>query len=162
VGVKVLANKADDFIHQLYIEMFKKLVRTACFRIRDYHAAEDIAQDVFVLAHKMQDDLVVHPNPKGWLFDTLNKKLMHELRARTRFIASLEKLEAKLLAEQSENNEIKSDKFDHLTQQEFDMLKMVYNDGFTIKMVAEKLGLTYETCRRQIQRAKDKVRNCEL
>ena len=158
----VLTNKADDMIHQLYMEMFTKLFRAANLRLRDHHAAEDVAQDVFVLAHKMKDDLLVHPNPKGWLFDTLKNKLMHEMRARTRFIASLEKLETRLLTEQPDNSEFNSDKFDRLTQREFDMLKMVYSDGFTIRMVAEKLGLSYETCRRQIQRAKDKVRDCEL
>lgn len=153
-----MANNTDDLISQLYNDMYNKLVMSAYIRLRNYQAAEDIVQDVFALAQEKRDNLLIHPNPGGWLFDVLKKKLLHELRAMTRFKAMQGKLEAGLTAELPAETGTVPDRFDHLTETEYNLLKSIYIEGSTIRMVAEKLGLSYETCRRYVQRTKDKIK----
>ena len=153
-----LTSDTDDLISQLYDDMYKKLVMTAYTRLRNYQAAEDIVQDVFALAQEKRVNLLLHPNPGAWLFDVLKKKLMHELRSMTRFKAMLAKLEVGLTAELSAETASIPDRFDHLTEKEYNVLRTIYIDGSTIRMVAEKLGLSYETCRRHVQKTKDKIR----
>jgi len=144
----------------LYDENFKKLVRAAYTKIHNYQSAEDLAQDVFELAQRKIEVLLAHPNPTGWLLDVLGKKLMHELRAWGRFRTSME-----ALAERISKNPPAKGAYDPdgrlgcLTEEEFRMLKLLYCDGFTLRMVAEKMGMTYDTCRRRVQMAKDKARN---
>jgi len=157
-----LTKEAGEFFDQLYIDMFKKLVRSAHFRLRDHNAAEDIAQDVFALAYENIEYLMSHPYPKRWLFSVLGKKLLHEYRARGNFEKLQKRLELDLPMAHPAEIESRPDQLDCLTETEYKMLLMIYNDGYTIRMVAEELGLTYETCRRHIQKAKDKIRDYKI
>ena len=150
-----------DFIEKLYCSELKKLIRAANLKLRNYQTAEDMAQDVFVLAQEKREALMSHPEPERWLLNVLRKKLMHEFRARSKFMGALIELEARARSEEFADNEFKSELFDCLTEEEIEMLKLIWVDGYTIRMVAEKLGIKYETCRRRIQRAKDKIRDCE-
>jgi len=158
-GVAALAGNCDDLIDQLFCGMYKKLVRAAYIRLRNYQTAEDIVQDVFVLAQEKRDSLLIHPNPGGWLFDALKKKILHEFRSMIRFNSMKLRLEMEIPAQQFTEIGFRSDRFDFLTEIEYEMLVTIYIDGFTIRMVADKLGYTYETCRRHVQRTKNKIRN---
>ena len=152
-------NDNDDFIHSLFYKNEKKLFTIAYLQLKNYHAAEDIVQDVFVVLNEKKETVLAHPKPVAWLFVVLKYKLLHEYRARVRFRIAQEKLEQKLQVEQSSSSDFTSDIFDCLTERELNMLSMLYADGLTIRMIAEKLGIKYETCRRQVQRAKSKLLN---
>ena len=159
-----LVNDADNLICQLYHGMYAKLFRAAYMRLRDYHAAEDIVQDTFTAAQKRKEELLNHPNKEGWIFDVLKKKILHEFRARARFIALQGKLEMRMPSvsfEEIVENGMSSGKFDCLTEEEHKILKMIYGDGLSIRMVAEELGLSYQMCRRFAQLAKEKLKDCE-
>jgi len=155
-----LIGNAEDLIYQLYQSMYKKLVRAAMTKLRNYPDAEDITQDVFTLAEMKKNDLLTHPNPEGWLFDVLKNKILHEYRTRGRFKVALGKLEAGYSDHYIPEDDSVPDIFDCITKDEYDLLKRIYVDGYTIRLVAEQSGLNYETCRRRVQRIKDKVRNC--
>jgi RNA polymerase sigma-70 factor (ECF subfamily) len=151
-------NDDDDLIAQLYRSMYKKLFLAAFSKLRNYHTAEDITQDVFTFAQKKRKELSTHPNQEGWLFDVLKNKLKHELRAKTRFTAMQSKLEAQLPISHPSEIGFSRRIIDSLTEKEYKMMKMIYIEGFTIREVSEKLDIQYDTCRRQVQNAKEKVR----
>ena len=153
-----LIDNAEDFIHRLYVDMYIKLVQVASITLRDYHTAEDLAQDVFTLALERREFLLNHPNPEGWLFNALTNKLLHEFRSRTRFKAVQLKLELQPSTKRMGRIGFKSNIFDRLTEKEYKLLKMIYIEGFTIREVSNELGLPYERCRRHVKRAKEKLR----
>lgn len=148
----------NDLIVRLYRSMYKILFLAAYSKLRNYHSAEDITQDVFAFAQEKRKELSVHPNQQGWLFDVLNNKLKHELRAKTRFIAMQGKLEIQPPLAHPAKNGFSQSIVNCLTENEYNMMKMIYIEGFTIREVSEKLGLHYDTCRRQVQNAKNKLK----
>jgi RNA polymerase sigma-70 factor (ECF subfamily) len=150
-------DSAEDFIAQLYNRMYKKLYLAAYSRLRSFHAAEDITQDVFVLAQEKREELLVHPNPEGWLFDTLKNKIKHELRAKTRFFAMQGKLEAMWQTTRNSKIGFSQEMINCLTEKEHRLMRMIFVEGYSIREVAKKYGLIYDTCRRHVQAAKEKL-----
>jgi len=155
--VFALINKTEDLISQLFSDYSEKLFRAAKVKLHNYHTAEDVVQDVFVLALEKREMLLIHPYPEGWLFIVLRKKLLHELRACIRSKALQEKLELILSTVQPAEYGSRSDRFDSISEKEYILLSMIYVDGSPMRTVAEKLGISYETCRRRVQKAKHKI-----
>lgn len=52
-------------MRELYIEMYPKLYQYARVKLGDRQLAQELAQDVFVLAQEKIDSLRQSPNPKG-------------------------------------------------------------------------------------------------
>jgi len=63
----------DEFISQLYHDMFDFLSMYAMCRLIDPSSAEEAIQDTFLTAWVKKDDLASSPNPRGWLVNTLKK-----------------------------------------------------------------------------------------
>ena len=153
-----LINDTEDFITQLYNGMHKKLFLAAYSKLHNFHTAEDITQDVFVLAQENREELSSHPNPEGWLFDTLKNKIKHEFRAKARFIVFQGKLKTWPQATRSSKIGFSQDMINCLTENEQKMMGKIFIDGYSIREVAQIYGLPYETCRRQVQIAKEKLK----
>ena len=151
-------DEADDFIARLYSRMYIKLFLAARSRLHNFNTAEDITQDVFAVAQEKREELSVHPKPEGWLFDTLKNKLKHELRAKARFFSMQEKLETIQQSTNSSKIGFSQEMINCLTEKEYKLMRMIYVEGFSIREVAQMHGMLYETCRRQVQAAKEKLK----
>ena len=55
----------DTFLEDLYREMYQKLYAFARVRLRDEQLAQEVTQDVFVLAQEKLDEVRHSPNPQG-------------------------------------------------------------------------------------------------
>lgn len=73
-----------DFITPLYNEEHERLFKAAYRRTMDWELAQDLVQDVFLLAIFHQAKLVQHPKPGAWLMQTLQNLIMNELRSPSR------------------------------------------------------------------------------
>lgn len=73
-----------DFIVPLYNEEYDRLFKAAYRRTRDRELAQDLVQDVFLLAIFNQAKLMKHPKPGAWLMQTLQNLIMNELRSLSR------------------------------------------------------------------------------
>ena len=62
---------AEQFIEKLYCTTRDKLFRYAYRLIGRVEKAEELVQEVFVLAMLHKEELLSHANPQGWLFVTL-------------------------------------------------------------------------------------------
>jgi len=157
--MKPLGRKAEELLEELFHDMFIKLVEAANFKLRDYQAAEDIVQDTFALAQEKIEDLISCENPRGWLYNVMKNKLLHELRSRSRFLVMQKKLEVDQLTVDPPEITFRPDYFDILSEEEYEMLRSVYVDGLPIRMVAEMMSLSYDVGRKRIQKAKEKLRH---
>lgn len=62
----------NDFIAPLYNEEHERLVKVAYRKTKDWELAQDLVQDVFLLAIFNQTKLMQHPKPGAWLMQTLD------------------------------------------------------------------------------------------
>lgn len=79
-----LDKQQNQFIEELYIEMYDKLTVYAQSALDDPSQAEEAVQDTFRIACAKPDDLLSSKNPKGWLFKTLKNVIKNTLHNRAR------------------------------------------------------------------------------
>jgi RNA polymerase sigma-70 factor (ECF subfamily) len=150
----------EEAFYKLYEEMFPKLKRIAMIKLRDEHKAEDIAQDTLIVAYDKREQVFQFPEPKKWVYGVLHKKLKHEFRSKARFALMMNKLERGFQEEQATDcNDGWEELLDGLTCDEYQLLKMIYVEGYSNKEAAEKLNIPYDRCRKQVQRAKERIRS---
>ena len=72
----------DTFLEDLYREMYQKIYAFARVRLRDEQLAQEVTQDVFVLAQEKLDEVRHSPNPQGWLIRAAGYAVQHAQRDR--------------------------------------------------------------------------------
>ena len=151
-------NRADSqFIEALYREMYDKLYRFANVRLGNHHLAQELVQDVFVLAQEKISDVRSSSNPQGWLMKALSNSLLHALRTKKMILARTVLLDENIAAPPPEPvSEYGLDSF--LQPEEWTIISLIYCYGFSIEETAEKMGITYEACRKRLYRTRKKIK----
>ena len=149
------AAELRELVGSLYREHFKKLVeraqRSGCSP--DY--AEDIVQEVFQTAMVKSAELYASKNRIGWLMLTLRNKIGDNFRAMQyaqRLMADMEKLYTDDYEDQFDPKDLYKGL---IGDEELDLLIRFYVEGYSIRFLAENLGISFETCKKRIQRAKN-------
>ena len=89
----------DAFLEELYREFFPKLWRYALTALRDPERAREVVQDTFHEAVRRIDVVMVHENPRGWLMETLKKKIKRAERDLNRYMMRFLSLHSDLAQE---------------------------------------------------------------
>lgn len=150
------------FIQKLFQDTYRGLYAYALASLRDPQRAEELVQDVFLLAIETADALLRSPNPKGWLFRAVKNQLRHEYRAQQR----LKKLCCSLEALPEQNHPAAPDVYElelqalraAFTPEEWDMLQRAYIRQERIADIAAAHGLSYDACRKRLYRLKARAR----
>ena len=156
----VLSAVENEFIKELIISMSADLLRIANSKLRNCDDSKDALQETFLAAYNNIDKLMRSNNPKGWLVNTLKFKVMHLQRAKFRYIKLLEKLESEndttdIISIEDYNN---PDLYTIIMKDEYKILRLAYEEGYSVREVADKLGINYETCKKRIQAARYKLK----
>ena len=147
----------DTFLEELYREMYPKIVAYARVRLRDEQLAQELTQDVFVLAQEKLDDLRQSPNPRGWLIRAAGYAVLHAQRDRQyieRRTLPLEEAELAAPPPEPEDEDLKS----RMSPEEWLLLRAIYCDGYSIKEAARLCHLSFEACRKRLLRCKQRLR----
>lgn len=76
-----MENSADTiFFNQLCETYYTRIYRYCMVRLHDAAGAEDLTQEVFVVAWTRRKDLMVHENPPGFLYVTAQNLTLARLR----------------------------------------------------------------------------------
>ncbi|MCH5353780.1 MAG: sigma-70 family RNA polymerase sigma factor [Acutalibacter sp.] len=149
------------YIERLYTEMYDSLCSYAYGILKNPHLAEEAAQETFQVACGKPADLISSKNPKGWLMKVLKNVLRNTLRRRAtleKFISEAESADIDLIADPAPGSNVDLMYSDMLTEAEFQLLKRVAIDQYTMLEAAEALGITVEACKKRVQRAGKKLR----
>jgi RNA polymerase sigma-70 factor (ECF subfamily) len=65
----------ESFYEDLFDEMYNLLLNYAIYKIRDASAAQDVVQDVCLIAWEELDRVMASPNPRGWLMNALKNRI---------------------------------------------------------------------------------------
>lgn len=150
------------FLEKLFKEYSERLFRSAYKKTNNKETAMDIMFETFLTAAEKIDTVYDHPNKGGWLYSTLNNKILEWYK--TLYIKdnkSGEKIPVKLEPIFSENgeeipipdndNEIEKlfcdDDFQGysvvLKEREIKYIIYKFKDGISTKKIAEKMDISY-------------------
>ena len=145
----------DSFLETIYREMYPKIYTFARLRLQDEQLAQELAQDVFVLAQEKLEELRQSPNPQGWLIRAAGYAVLHAQRERAaiaRRTVPLEELSAP--PPEAEDSDLR----EHMSQEEWKLLRAVYCEGYSIAEAARLCGMSFEACRKRLYRCKKRLR----
>lgn len=148
------AAELRELVDSLYRKYVKKLVERAMRSGCSPDYAEDVVQEVFRAAVVNAEELYASPNRVGWLMRTLRNKIGDNFRA-MKYAQRLKEHMEKQSADVYEDPLDPKDLYKGLvSDEELDLLIRFYVRGYPIRVIAESLGISYETCKKRIQRAK--------
>ena len=156
-----MTREEGRYIERLYKEMYHSLYSYAYAVLKNPHLSEECVQETFQIACGKPTALMSSENPKGWLRKTLKNVLRNTLRKRAtleKYIAAAESVNIDLIAGPAPGGNVDLEYSDMVTEEEFQLLKWVAIDQYTMLEAAEKLGITVEACKKRAQRAEKKMR----
>ena len=141
-------------------------------KIGDFHYAEEIMQDTFLLAYKKLPTLR-NPNQfAAWLYAIADRRCIHWTRKKAPVVQSLEAASADLVekysyaryiskqreAEVSErHNKIVKNLLKRLPKRERKVVTLYYLYEMPIKKISQYLGVPVNTVKSQLQRARKRL-----
>lgn len=152
-----MSSGAKQFIAELYESNRDKMFRYAYRLIGRIERAEELVQEVFVLALLHEKELIEHPKPQSWLFVTLKFQILNERRRKeSSFEVSLDdffSLEAKPM-EEPLNAVLPKE----LSDAERQILIWRFEEQISYEEMSERLGISQNACRIRVMRAVEKCR----
>lgn len=150
-----------QWIEQLYVKMYEKLLAYASSIFKEGGLAEEAVQETFRIACQKSDQLCDSENPKGWLVNTLKFTMRNMKRSRE----SGQQLLSRYLALQTETVAFSEDKVrlevmyeDVADLEEFKLVKEMAVDGRSHLEMAQTRGISVVACKKRMQRAKEILR----
>lgn len=166
-----LDSRQDEFVSQLYREMYYQLMAYAKSALANEALAEEAVQDTFRIACIKIEDFMSSPNPRGWLVLVL-KNVIRNLR---RELASLNKIVVSSMSiddeqfvdsravhpnhsQRVEDSELDILYSDLLSPDEYKLLKLIALHKYSMLEASQEFGISVEACKKRVQRAKEKLR----
>lgn len=150
------ANKYCQKIEDLYKQHASKMTQVAYRRVGDTRLAEEMTQEVFVVACCKPAE-VFRYNPAGWLYNSLNKIIMREM-ARTYHKAEVGEDAGDTPGELDLDLPMDLYLPRGLTEREQDLILSRLDRELSYREIGEKFGLSEVASRQAVSRAIKKCR----
>lgn len=141
----------NEFIHQLHMKFYRRLIRTAYRETGDMETATDLVQEVFVLATLHYDKLCTYDAPEAWLHLTLHYQVMNQRRLTARH--NEVPLTEDIPLEGDVNAGLAELLPAGLTQEEQTIIRLKYESQLNHAEISNRLGISETACRSRLSRA---------
>ncbi len=167
----------DDAAFSILVQKYQKNVHALVWRkIGDFHIAEEITQDTFLRVYK---SLATLKNPNlfaGWLYVIANRLCINWSQKNSPVMQSLEDTPVDEIAQSSythylseqcegkasdRHSEIVQKLLQKLPESERTVVTLYYLGEMTAKEIAKFLGVSVNTIKSRIRRARERLRNEE-
>lgn len=135
------------------------LLRYAQYALEgDALLAEEAVQEAFATAWRRIDVLMGSPNPQGWMMETLKHVIQATRRSRdrARWAAQAAEEAGEVAATDEEN--LDTIYGDLVGQGAYELMKEYALEHQTVDELARARGLSREACKKQLQRARKKLK----
>lgn len=146
-------------VEQLYKDMYPALHIYAMRILEDPALAEEAIQDVFCIACAKREQFLASANPRSWIMCTLKYVMRNMLRTQAKLRTLLQSLDAEegLPAGVQELASVDVLFSDIADSEDFRLLKRIALDRCTMLEMAQELGISVETCKKRVQRARKRL-----
>lgn len=137
--------------------MYRRMFTYAFSVLQDSDLAEEAVQDAFCILCTKADEVLEKENPNGWLMRVLQNVIRNMRRQRAainRLIMptlQLENLKELLVYDQEDIDILYGDVS---VYSDFQLLKLVVLNNYSMLEAAEEFGITVEACKKRVQRIK--------
>lgn len=164
-----MSPEQGNFLENLFRSYIRKLTLYAEAKLQDPNRAQEVVQDAFQEAILHIDTLSDHPNPGGWLMQTVKYKIQESERARRRYMLRFLSMDTELSAELIPSGELIPDLPEAngvspiekiqkaLAPEELQLLKRLIFDGASHLEVSQELGITVWTSQKRLERIRKKL-----
>lgn len=158
----------DANFEEIYLKHHDMVFRYICRVVRnDDAAADDLTQEVFLVAYNKRNKLKEHPNVPGFLMKTAKNKLKKYFQEQKGIFDNDEESLDVLSKEESGSSGMdeyrKVDLYytleNILSGKELNLLLHYYAYGYSTAEMAEKLGVSESCIKMRISRLKQKLRS---
>ena len=154
-----LTSDEQNFILALYKIEYENLCKYADKMMKGSLAAEDLVQDTLIIACRKIDELIKHPKPGAFLMDTLRKNIYNYCNVRDNLSKFLVDIPIEDWINNYPDTKFPEDDLDLLygdlaKTKEYEILKKFAVDGYSHKEIAKQYGISINTCKQRIYRAK--------
>lgn len=150
----------ESAVEQLYKNMYPALHGYALRILKDAALAEEAIQDSFCIACAKRDQFLSSPNPQSWIMCTLKHVMQNMLRTQAKLkklVILSPELRDRPPAEPPEMASIDILFGDVSGSEDFQLLKRIALDRCTMLEISEELGISVETCKKRVQRARKRL-----
>ncbi|MEA4896193.1 MAG: sigma-70 family RNA polymerase sigma factor [Oscillospiraceae bacterium] len=150
-------NEQSDFISALHAKYASSLVQLTYRRIGDTELAKELVQETFLIACCKPTAICSHDNPAGWLFNTLKKLTMREMKRAYHSEVPINYD----FADEHEESLLSMDVYipQGLTDKERELILWRVNEEISFEEIANRRGVSVVACRKQVSRAFQKCRD---
>ena len=157
-GPDRLEDREREYIRALYLDHYPAL-RSYAFSLGfTGDSAEDWLQETFVAAMLRIDALRTCKSPRAYLIRILRNVIGYHLRSMKYAAGMAEKLREGLEEEYRDEPDPETLYRGLVSDADLRLLLRFYRDGCSQKELASELGIDLNTCKKRIQRAKDRLR----
>lgn len=156
-----MTNDERRQIEALYLEMYDRLMAYACCFLENENLAEEAIQETFRTACQKPEALLLSPNPKGWLLNTLKYTISNMKRTQATAARLLVEYTASLdpgLMVSEDTVPLEIIYSDVADSEEFRILHEMAIEGQSHLEMARKRGISVAACKKRVQRAKEYLR----
>lgn len=149
----------ESTVEQLYKDMYPVLHVYALRILGDSALAEEAIQDAFCIACAKREQFLSSANPRSWIMCTLKHVMQNMLRTQAKLKRLLLSLDAgeSLPAEAPDLMSVDVLFSDVSDSEDFRLLKRIALDRCTMLEISEELGISVETCKKRVQRARKRL-----
>lgn len=146
----------SSFISALHSKYAPSMVQLTYRRIGDVELSKELVQETFLVACCKPEVICRHSNPAGWLFNTLKKITMREMKKSYHSEVFLNSD----FADESKELKLPMDLYipQELAVSERELINMRVNEGMSYTEISNVKGISEVACRKQVSRAFEKCR----
>ena len=155
----------DKFFDELMKNTYEKIYMFVAKGCSDKDFVEDVVQETYYEAYRKIEILMEHPNQMGWLYTTAKNKKMKLGKMRSeQSLAEVEFDDIK-----TDTIEAKENAYDEIeltetfkasiSEEEYEMLRDYYLNGYSSVEVADKYGVDRGVIRMRMTRLKKKLKD---
>lgn len=160
-GAPPLTDTQRQFLSDLCDKHYSGLFKYAC-TLTSAQDAEELMQELFLLAARRIDKLMESPSPDGWLAKALvflSKNWRDRQSVRQRHDGgSIEDCQYISAPDGAGDVEMELSLQGVLNPQEYKLYRMIYYEGYTMKEAAALLGVSPEAVWKRMERVRKRLR----
>ncbi len=166
------AKKTEIFFNSLCVDYYKNILRYLFRVLGEENTARDVVQEVFLAAWLKKDQLMEHPNPGGWLFQTAKNLACKAKRESFSRCMAEEPLEGEGIQEPQDqtsgiewvlDSEIDEERYidqvlSTLTPEKRQLYALHYMKGISMREIAKKMDMEETAIRMRYMRLRNEIR----